>query len=293
MCVRQWPTLVVALAVYGLFISLTWFWQAVPLPLLFVAGGLVTAWYGSLEHEVIHGHPTKWSWVNRVLVLPPLMLWLPYEIYAQSHRAHHRDEILTDPFDDPESYYVAQGRWESLRPWQRRIFGLCNTLLGRMTLGVFVSIWIFWLYEGRALRAGDRVRLRIWGGHLLLCAGMLIYLTLICAMPLWVYLICFALPGTALTLLRAFLEHQYSENPKHRTALVEAGWFWRLLFLNNSYHLVHHQNPAMPWYELPGEYARRRDTYRALNGGYVVPGYVSIAKTYGLRAKEPARHPAK
>ncbi len=291
MCVRQWPTLAVCIAVYGLFIVLTWYWQVLPLPILFIAGGLVTAWYASLEHEVIHGHPTKWSWVNRALVLPPLMLWLPFEVYAQTHRAHHRDEVLTDPFDDPESYYVARGQWAALRPWQRRLLGLCNTLLGRLTLGIFVTIGLFWWHEFQVLRRGNGTRARIWARHLLLASAALIYIVWVCGMPLWLYFACFALPGTSLTLLRAFLEHQYADNPKHRTALVEASWFWRLLFLNNCYHLIHHQHPALPWYDLPREYARHRTAYQQLNGGYVVSGYASIARAYGLRAKEPVRHP--
>ena len=293
MALQQWPTLLVCLLIYGLFFGLTWFWQALPLPLLALAGGLVVAWYGSLEHEVIHGHPTRWPWVNRALVLPPLLVWLPHEIYAQSHRAHHRDSVLTDPFDDPESYYMAQGRWDTLAPWQRHLFGLCNTLLGRLTLGVLVSIWGFWHQEARALIAGEGQRWRIWARHLGLCAGLLAYLVGVCALPIWVYLVCFVLPGTALTLLRAFLEHQYAEDPKHRTAIVEASWFWRLLFLNNCYHLIHHQNPALPWYRLPGEYAQHRQAYQALNGGYLVPGYASILRNYGLRAKEPVRHPVR
>ncbi len=293
MSLRQWPTLVVGCLIYGLFFVSTWFWQGLPLPLLLIVGGVSVAWYGSLEHEVIHGHPTRWPWVNRALVLPPLALWLPYGVYAQTHRAHHRDEVLSDPFDDPESYYVAQGRWDTLQPWQRWVLGLCNTLLGRLTLGTFVNIWIFWFYEARAMMNGDRQKLGIWVRHGLLCLILLTYLLWVCAMPLWIYVLCFALPGTALTMLRAFLEHQYAENPKHRTVIVEAGWFWRLLFLNNCYHLVHHQNPAMPWYELPDEYARDRAGYQALNGGYVVPGYASIAQTYGMKAKEPVRHPAR
>ena len=36
---------------------------------------------------------------------PPLALWIPYESYRISHLMHHRDDRLTDPLDDPESYY--------------------------------------------------------------------------------------------------------------------------------------------------------------------------------------------
>ena len=92
-------------------------------------------------------------------------------------------------------------------------------------------------------------------------------------------------------MLRSFLEHQYEEDPLHRSVIVEAGWFWRLLFLNNCYHFVHHQHPSMPWYALPAAYARDRAAYLAKNGVYLWPGYASIVRAYALRAKEPVRHP--
>lgn len=291
MQLSQWPTLVVGLLIYGLFFGLTLYWVHIPWPILLILGGIVTAWYASLEHEVIHGHPTRWHWLNRVSVLFPLLLWLPFGSYAQTHRAHHRDAVLTDPFDDPETYYMAQGRWDGLRPWQQRYLRACNTLAGRMTLGLFVTVYVFLCAEAKLAWQGQADRRRIWALHLGLVGLVVAYLHLICAMPIWVYGLCFVLPGTSLILLRAFLEHQYAENPKHRTAIVEAGWFWRLLFLNNSYHLVHHEHPDMPWYDLPGEYARNQGRYHELSGGYILPGYGFIARRFAMRAKEPVRHP--
>lgn len=287
----QWPTWAVVLSIYGLFLALTLFWTWVPIPLLFVLGGLVTAWYSALEHEVIHGHPTRWPWVNRLIVAPPLLVWLPFGVYALTHRAHHRDEILTDPFDDPESYYLAQDRWAILPPWVQRLCVWQNTLLGRLTLGVGFSVALFVKVEAAHLWRGQPGRRAIWAGHGVLVLALFAYLTLVCALPIWLYLCCFVLPGTSLILLRSYLEHQWAEAPKHRTAIVEAGWFWRLLFLNNNFHLVHHERPAMPWYELPGEYRANKAAYVARNGAYVVRGYGAIARAYAFRAKEPVRHP--
>ena len=290
---RAWPTLLVGLAVYGLFFGTTLNWQQIPLPLLVVLGAITAAWHASLEHEIIHGHPTRWPWLNRLLVLAPMLVWLPYETYAQTHRAHHRDQTLTDPFDDPESYYIAQGRWDRLAPWQQKLLRACNSLAGRLTLGAALMILLTWKDEALKFWHGTDQRRRIWATHLALVAGFLAYLHWVCAMPVWLYLLCFSLPGTSLTMLRAFLEHQYAPDPKHRSVIVEASWFWRLLFLNNSLHLVHHQHPALPWYNLPREYARHRDAYQRLNGGYVWPGYGAIARAYAIRSKEPARHPAR
>ena len=41
------------------------------------------------------------KWLNEALVFPALSLAIPYQRFRDSHLAHHNDEILTDPYDDP------------------------------------------------------------------------------------------------------------------------------------------------------------------------------------------------
>ncbi len=36
-----------------------------------------TARYMSLQHELIHGHPTPWRWCNQLLGTLPLAVWYP------------------------------------------------------------------------------------------------------------------------------------------------------------------------------------------------------------------------
>jgi len=52
----------------------------------------------SLQHEIIHGHPTRKRWLNNLIGQWPLALWLPFENYRHSHLAHHNDEVLLDAF---------------------------------------------------------------------------------------------------------------------------------------------------------------------------------------------------
>ena len=70
MRLSQWPTLVVAVLVYGFWFALTLNWQAMPWYVLFVLGGLVSAWHASYQHEVIHGHPTRWLWLIASALCP-------------------------------------------------------------------------------------------------------------------------------------------------------------------------------------------------------------------------------
>ena len=62
----------------------------------------------------------------------PLSLWLPYSIYRSTHLAHHRDENLTDPLEDPESYYWADGSGAGSGRSGVRSLHAQTTLLGRI-----------------------------------------------------------------------------------------------------------------------------------------------------------------
>jgi fatty acid desaturase len=64
-----------------------------------------------------------------------------------------------------------------------------------------------------------------------------------------------------------------------------------LLFLNNNLHAVHHARPKLAWYQLPDEYARRRDDYLRRNGGYRYASYGEVLASYFLRRKDPVAHP--
>src|SRR5580700_7751609 len=75
---RRWelPTWGVALAVYVGFFVLTWNFRHIPLWLAAPLGSLLLAWHGSLQHETIHGHPTRSRRINALLGAPPLALWM-------------------------------------------------------------------------------------------------------------------------------------------------------------------------------------------------------------------------
>lgn len=90
--------------------ALTWHHHALPWWLILPLGGWLVAWHGSLQHEVLHGHPTRWQGLNTVLASAPLVLWLPYPLYYSRHRRHHIIASLTDPLEDPESFYVEPAR---------------------------------------------------------------------------------------------------------------------------------------------------------------------------------------
>lgn len=92
----EWPTWLLIACLYGGWALLAsqyerWGWP--------VLAGLVpfASLYMSLQHELIHGHPTRWPRFNAMLGYLPLAVWYPYPLYRDSHLRHHLDEQLTYP----------------------------------------------------------------------------------------------------------------------------------------------------------------------------------------------------
>ena len=287
----EWPTVLLTVAVYATFGLTTWAYQALPWWLLLPLGGYLVALQGSLQHEATHGHPTPWPWLNEALVFPSLWLWMPYRIYRRTHLLHHRDEVLTDPLADPESFYRTPEDWARSGRLRRSLAWLLNTLLGRLLLGPAVcALRLFGSALGQLAR-GERRDLGAWLLHFVAVALVLVWVVGVCGIPLAAYLVFFAYPGTALTLMRSFLEHQAREAPGERSVVVEAGPLLSLLYLNNNLHALHHAEPGLAWYRLPARYRARREALLAGNGGYRFGGYLEIAARYLLRPKEPPVHP--
>jgi len=285
------PTIVLTVVIYGGWIALTLLWRLVPWPLLVVAGGWLTAWQSSLQHETIHGHPTRSRRINDAIGFPPLSLWLPYQIYRRTHLRHHHDERLTDPIEDPESAYVTPEVWRRIGPIGRFILTLNTTLAGRLLIGPAIMIAGLLVSEARLLLSGDRAHWRLWAWHAAGVACVIAWLVLACHMPIWLYLVAFVYPGAALMRLRSYAEHRWAAEVDHRTAVVEAAWPFGLLFLNNNLHALHHAKPTIPWYDLPEVYEREQASVTERNGGLVYKGYGEVARSFLFRRHDDPVHP--
>jgi fatty acid desaturase len=270
------------------WLSLTFSYRALPLFVALPAAALLMAWHGSLQHEAVHGHPTRSPRLNALVAGTPLGLWLPFSIYRESHFAHHRCKRITDPTEDTESYYVGSDEWERLGPMRRSLHWALSTLLGRLVLGPVMLVMRFLSSE---LRGGARRHARAWLAHALGCALVLGWVSGVCRIPLSHYLGVFIYPGISLTLLRSYAEHRPAAQAGHATAVVEAGPLFSLLYLYNNLHAVHHAHPHLPWHELPARWRRERAAVLAHNGRYYFTGYHEIVKRFALRSKDSPRHP--
>lgn len=251
--------------------------------------GFVLALQSSLMHEASHGHPTRKGWINEVLVGLPIGLVYPFRRFRSLHLRHHCDESLTDPFDDPESYYRALWQHRDLPEVLKKLLAINNTMVGRCLLGPLLGSGGFLLAEARLIASGDRAIRKAW---LLHGAGLVLVMPIVIlgfGIPIWAYLLAVWF-GQSLISLRTFAEHQWSERPDGRTIIVERSPF-AFLFLNNNLHLVHHKSPNVAWYRLPALFRSRREEWLALNGGYVFRNYTALLLSYAFRQKEPVEHP--
>lgn len=286
----EWPTLGLVIACYAVWGLATTFaadfglWLAIP----FVA--LAVALHSSLQHEVLHGHPFRSQRLSDALVFPAIGLTIPYGRFRDIHLAHHRDEHLTDPYDDPESNYLDPAVWARLPRVARRLLRANNTLLGRLALGPAIGLALFWAKEARAIRAGDRVIRRDWALHAAGVAPVALWLGAVGTMPLWAYLAS-AYLGLSILKIRTFLEHRAHQKAAGRSVIIEDRGPLALLFLNNNFHAVHHAHPRVAWYALPATYAMRREHYLAKNRGYRYSSYAEVFRAHFLCAKDPVPHP--
>ncbi|MFL6613926.1 MAG: fatty acid desaturase [Pantoea agglomerans] len=251
-----------------------------------------TGWYMSLQHELIHGHPTRWPRVNQLFGTLPLAVWYPYGLYRDSHLAHHRNHTLTEPDEDPETYYLSPARWAKLRRWQQQLIHLRNTFLGRLLLGPLLDVAATFGGMWQALRRGDRPAIAMWLLHGTLLAIMFFWMARQGFSPLW-YLLAVSYPALALTKVRSFYEHRAADDPLARSVNNEAAWPWRMLFLNLNYHSVHHDLPGVPWYGLRRLYLRDRDHYYQRNHGFRVAGYRVWLRQFWVRPVGVNVHPGR
>ncbi len=285
------PTLALAVAIYGGWLLLTFFWRALPIWLAVPAGAWLCAWQMSLQHEVIHGHPTRYQRLNDLIGAPPLNLWLPYVLYRDSHRLHHRDAHLTDPLEDPESTYLSAEAWRRAGPVRRWLHVACNTLIGRLVVGPPRAVVSFWLRQGRLIAGGRTDVAPVCLAHAVGVVMVLAWVCGVCHIGLLTYVFGVVYPATALVMIRSLAEHRAADGVQDRTAVVEGAGLLGLLFLNNNLHLLHHERPHLPWYALPAQWRALRADLLTGRQGPVYRSYLEVAVLYALRPHHPGPHP--
>jgi fatty acid desaturase len=284
----EWPTTVVLSGFYAGLIGLTVFGASVPWPIMLVSAALLGGLHMSLCHEVLHGHPTPWRRLNEAFVILPAIAWVPYAVYRDSHRLHHEVE-LTTPGVDPESFYVTDETWARAGALGRGVLWANRTLLGRLLLWPWVTMIRTPLTALRAART-DRHVLRQWLVHLVATAATVVLLCVVGNLPWWVYVVGFNYGGLAFTYIRSFAEHLPVAEGS-RSAVVDASWFWSLLFLNNNLHHTHHAAPGAAWYRLRALRTELDSDQAARDGAGWYSGYAELFRRHLVHPFSQPVHP--
>lgn len=284
----EWPTVVLLVLFLAAWLAVVLLHDSIPWPLQMIMlvplGGL----WMSLGHELLHGHPTRWSWVNTTIGSIPLSLWLPFGRYKALHTKHHTSD-LTSPEDDPESFYVPPPSWHQASPWRRRYFLFLRTIPGRLTVGVLRGLLRFWRREIRLLADGG---IGVpWALHLAACAVLGWWLFGIVGFSPLVYVLGFCLGGASCTQLRSFVEHAAVAQGT-RSAVVKASPPIALLYLNNNLHHTHHAVPQLAWYKIPALHREMGSDAAAEQGaGLYAGGYLEVVRTYFFKPFCQPDHP--
>jgi fatty acid desaturase len=284
----EWPTVLLIVLWAVTFTGVIVGHAGIPWFISIPALGLLSGLHFSLQHEVIHGHPTPWRRVNVALVGTPFALWCPYGEYRSAHLRHHVSE-LTAPGVDPESYHVTPETWARSGPIARRFLVANRTLTGRLLLGPWWVI-VRTLRSAAAAVRRDAAARRMWCRHVVLAAVAVWIVVGLAGLPLWEYVVGVVWGGTALTMLRSFVEHRDTSGSGTPSAVVRSNLFFSVLYLNNNLHHTHHALPGAAWYRLPRLHVDLAADELAAAGAGWYPGYLDIARRHLVRPfGEPVR----
>lgn len=286
----EWPTVVLAVAIYVSWLALVLGHRAMPWWLTMALLGVVIAWHGSLQHEVVHGHPFRHRAANDALGSIPLSPRVPYLAYRRYHLRHHDSVSLTDPIADVESYYLTAATWDRMPPIVRWGWIFHQTLVGRLLLGPPCEIVSVWSSHAREIRRGDRELAVAWLVHLV-GFGAVSWFALGAAGLPWPVFLGAIYAGHSLGLVRSFAEHRWTPGDASRSAVVRSGPVFSLLFLNNNLHHTHHARPGAPWYRLPVLAVELGSDQAATDGAGRYDGYLDVARRHLVRPIDSVVHP--
>ena len=286
----EWRTLLLAGVCYAVWLLLAFGWADLPDTVRVLLLIPVITLHSSLQHEFLHGHPFRNQTLNDLLISPPIGVLVPYLRFKSCHLTHHINENITDPFDDPESYYLDREIWATIPDWLKPLLVANNTLVGRVTIGPALATIGFLRSECVRTRAGDTLIPRVWLRHFL-AIGMLFWLigTFGSLHPVAYFVAAYF--GMGLLMVRSFIEHQAVEKANQRSVIIETRGPLSLLFLNNNYHSVHHAYPSLAWYRIPAFFRENRARFLRMNGGYRYESYWEVFRRFAFRPKEPVAWP--
>jgi beta-carotene hydroxylase len=212
-----------------------------------------------INHEAIHrnisgGNP-RLRWLNELIgQFGSIWYFLPFPAFKAVHLAHHA--APNDPATDGDMWVA--------RKHPLAVAASCMTILG----GYEVQLWRM-AREGKLTRAN---LISIYGQRLVAIAAVIAAVVLGYGAEvflLWVLPALIVMPFLAIFF--AYVVHRpHDETDPYRSSnvILAPSWlqpFVTALFVFQNYHLVHHLNPRIPFYQYGEHFRARRAELEAKN----------------------------
>jgi fatty acid desaturase len=286
----EWPTLGLYAFTYSAYIILTIYAASLPTALVIILLSMTLALHSSLQHETLHMLEPRWPVFGYLIGAPALGLAIPYDRFRDLHLAHHVNEILTDPYDDPESNYLSEEVWTTLSPFTQAVLRFNNTFIGRIIVGPLVGQISFIANDLSAIFEGDKATRMGWIRFMPAVAIVLFWLFNFASIsPITYFASCYL--ALSILKIRTYIEHRAHEIAQGRSVIVADRGPLALLFLNNNFHAVHHAHPNIPWYNLPAAFHAQRDKFLVQNNGYYFQNYFAVMLKFFCSEKDVVAHP--
>jgi len=214
------------------------------IPAAFVQGFTVFN-YTVMLHEVVHSAvfaKQRPKWMRALSLLYAIPSGISATQFTRWHLDHHNE--LGSATDDPKRFHLSpkkNARWLKALYFTPALFPIYFRAAARENA----------TYPEEMRRTIRRERWAAMGFHLSILIGLLLIDP---AMALRVEVVPVFLVFPIAFALNRLGQHYDVDpsDPAKWSTLVRANLFWRIAFLNSSYHLEHHYYPGVPLYRLYG-----------------------------------------
>lgn len=206
-------------------------------------------------HELSHGTVFKTKGLNEFFLrLCGFITWKNIIFYRASHIRHHMATVHSDQdLEVPLPYKITPWQWIQYYTFDFTRFQACAGMIFRHSFGMVSGEWENHLFPESDLK----MRKQLFGFARTVLVGQLCILSLIIYFKLWILLAIFTIPfyATWLAWLVTIPQHAGLQPNTNDFRLccrsVKIDPFTLFMHWKMDYHVEHHMNAGVPFYNLP------------------------------------------